>query len=104
MTSTSLKVLSKGVFTITSVRADAARRKNNNEQTNGKNGSESSLSEHGSLPRRISTPELLRHVAAVANIKVNNYELLKTDIFLISNWNIRLDEKHYERSSSVKKI
>jgi len=72
MNSTSLKVLSKGVFTITSVRADAARRKaNNGTNPCGKNDSESSQgSEHGSLPRRVSTPELLRHVATVANIKV----------------------------------
>lgn len=73
---TSLKALSKGVFTLNSVRNDAARRKHNSQLTNqsfsnSKNDFELCDNEQGSFSSRISTPELLRHVAAVASIKVN---------------------------------
>ena len=35
----------------------------------------SNAAEQGNFSRRVSTPELLRHVAAVANIKVNTYNV-----------------------------
>ena len=88
----SLKALSKGVFTLTSARADATRRINNGQSTDrsfpvfktynqecskSDNELENSASLKktvfdGGFSRRISTPELLRHVATIATIKVKS--------------------------------